>query len=148
MPLWALLEIRKLSLASLGWCPYQPPISFPSVLSPPAPPWGKPPLFPPPSVQRSAAFTKLIMTQSASQTSPHVAKEATQANALPPRGLNLLGLFGAKNDLQAMVRLPSGRVKTVKTGSRLAQGRVLGIDPAGLVLEKSGRSQRFEMPGG
>lgn len=147
MPLWALLEVRQLSLASLGWCPYQPPISSPSVWSPPALAWGKPPLFPPPSVQRSAVFTKLIMTQSASQTSPRVAKEATQANALPATGLSLLGLFGSKNDLQAMVRLPSGRVKTVKTGSRLAQGRVLGIDPTGLVLEKSGRNRRFEMPG-
>ncbi|GAA6196233.1 hypothetical protein NBRC116598_16770 [Pseudophaeobacter arcticus] len=46
-----------------------------------------------------------------------------------------------------MVRLPSGRVKTIKTGSRLVQGRVLGIDPGGIVLEKSGRSSRIEMPG-
>ncbi len=87
------------------------------------------------------------MTQSTSETPSRVATQATQANALPHRRLSLLGLFGAENNLQAMVRLPSGRVKTVKTGSRLAQGRVLGIDASGLVLEKSGRSQRFEMPG-
>ncbi|OIQ34584.1 MAG: hypothetical protein BM559_06155 [Roseobacter sp. MedPE-SWchi] len=88
------------------------------------------------------------MTETRSETTVRVAQQATQANVLPSRGLNLLGLFGAENNLQAMVRLPSGRVKTVKTGSRLAQGRVLGIDRAGLVLEKSGRSQRFEMPKG
>lgn len=87
------------------------------------------------------------MTENTSVTSAHVAQQATQANVLPHRGLNLLGLFGAENNLQAMVRLPSGRVKTVRTGSRLAQGRVLGIDQAGLVLEKSGRSQRIKMPG-
>jgi hypothetical protein len=88
------------------------------------------------------------MTETSSKTSSHVAEQATQSNVLTQRSLNLLGLFGAENDLQAMVRLPNGRIKTVKTGSRLSQGRVLGIDPAGLVLEKSGRSQRFEMPGG
>ncbi len=66
---------------------------------------------------------------------------------MPSRGLSLLGLFGVENDLQAMVRLPSGRVKTIKTGSRLGQSRVLGIDPDGIVLEKSGRSSRIEMPG-
>ncbi|MEP4038189.1 hypothetical protein [Pseudophaeobacter sp.] len=87
------------------------------------------------------------MTQSTSETPSRVAKQATQSNALPHRRLSLLGLFGAENNLQAMVRLPSGRVKTVKTGSRLALGRVLGIDTTGLVWEKSGRSQRFEMPG-
>lgn len=88
------------------------------------------------------------MTQTRSETPMRVAKEATQANAMPRKGLSLLGLFGAENALSAMVRLPNGRVKTVQTGSRIAQGRVLGIDAQGLVLEKSGRNHRIEMPGG
>ena len=88
------------------------------------------------------------MTQTATETPARVAKQATQANMVPARSLSLLGLFGVETDLQAMVRLPSGRVKTVKTGSRLTQGRVLGIDPSGIVLEKHGRSSRIEMPGG
>ena len=89
----------------------------------------------------------MTMTNSSPTTPLNVANQATQTEALKRGGLNLLGLFGAENDLQAMVRLPSGRVKTVKTGSRIAQRRVLGIDPQGIVLEKSGRTQRFEMPG-
>lgn len=88
------------------------------------------------------------MTQTTPETPLRVAKEATQPNMIASRGLSLLGLFGVENDLQAMVRLPSGRVKTIKTGSRLVQGRVLGIDPGGIVLEKSGRISRIEMPGG
>ncbi len=83
----------------------------------------------------------------ASETSDLVARKATQSSALPQNSLSLLGLFGAKSDLSAMVRLPSGRVKTVRPGSRVANGKVLGIDATGIVLEKSGRTQRLEMPG-
>ncbi|WP_083099031.1 hypothetical protein [Pseudophaeobacter leonis] len=83
----------------------------------------------------------------ASGTSDLVARKATQSSALPQNSLSLLGLFGSKGDLSAMVRLPSGRVKTVRPGSRVANGKVLGIDATGLVLEKSGRTQKLEMPG-
>ncbi|MEP2716448.1 hypothetical protein [Pseudophaeobacter sp.] len=81
------------------------------------------------------------------QTPALVASKATQSRALPKSGLSLLGLFGAEGNMQAMVRLPSGRVKTVKPGSRVAQGKVLGIDANGLVLESAGRTQRITMPG-
>jgi ribosomal protein L2 len=76
-----------------------------------------------------------------------VARKATQSSALSQNSLSLLGLYGSKGEFSAMVRLPSGRVKTVRPGSRLANGKVLGIDATGLVLEKSGRTQKFEMPG-
>jgi hypothetical protein len=91
----------------------------------------------------------MTMTNSltSSKTSARVAQTATQNAALPQHGLSLLGLFGAKDNLQAMVRLPNGRIKTVSAGARVSFSRVLGIDANGIVLEKSGHTQRIEMPG-
>lgn len=86
-------------------------------------------------------------TTAAPETSEMVARKATQSSALKHHSLSLLGLFGSNGNLSAMVRLPSGRVKTVRPGNRLAHGKVIGIDSSGIVLEKSGRTQRLEMPG-
>lgn len=93
------------------------------------------------------------MTNSTSAKTPstktprNVAGQATQPSVLDRKSLSLLGLFGPQDDLQALVRLPNGRLKTVKTGSRISRSTVLGIDAKGLVLEKSGKSQRIEIPG-
>ena len=68
---------------------------------------------------------------------------ATEKNALPDRNLSLIGLFGAPNDMQGMVRLASGRIKTVKTGERLPIGRIVGIDVEGLLIERGGEVGRL-----
>lgn len=73
--------------------------------------------------------------------------KATQRNAISRNDLSLLGLFGDAQDLKAMVRLPNGRIKTVKTGSRVNRSTVLGIDANGIVLERSGQAKRITMPG-
>ncbi|CUH86328.1 hypothetical protein PH5382_00237 [Phaeobacter sp. CECT 5382] len=90
---------------------------------------------------RTAAQTRDVRTPG------NVAGQATQTSALDRKSLNLLGLFGPKDDLQALVRLPNGRLKTVKTGSRISRSTVLGIDAEGMILEKSGKSQRIAIPG-
>jgi Tfp pilus assembly protein PilP len=64
------------------------------------------------------------------------------------RKLNLLGIFGTDNDLRALVRLPGGRVRQVRTGTRLAAGKVVAIDAEGLILLKGTRSTRIALPGG
>lgn len=82
------------------------------------------------------------------KSSALVAETATQSGALQKNSLGLLGLYGNEGDLRAMIRLPSGRVKTVQKGSRIARSRVLGIDAKGVLLESSGQTRRIEMPGG
>ena len=57
---------------------------------------------------------------------------ATTKGALSGRRLSLLGLFGPQDAMQALVRLPSGRIQTVTTGSRLPIGRIVAIDAQGL----------------
>lgn len=84
---------------------------------------------------------------SASGNSSIAENKATQPNALNRGRLSLLGLFGDQDNLRALVRLSNGRIKTVALGSRVERSTVMGIDAKGIVLEKSGRTQRIEMPG-
>ncbi|WP_405116584.1 hypothetical protein L0Z64_12475 [Phaeobacter sp. BS23] len=51
------------------------------------------------------------------KTPANVAGHATQKDALRRNRLSLLGLFGASNNLSAMVRMPSGRTQVVTRGS-------------------------------
>lgn len=88
-------------------------------------------------------------SQSSAPAAASIAQHnATQRNAISRNDLNLLGLFGDTKDLKAMVRLPNGRIKTVKTGSRVNRSTVLGIDANGIILERSGQATRITMPGG
>ncbi|OED48693.1 hypothetical protein AB838_09215 [Rhodobacteraceae bacterium (ex Bugula neritina AB1)] len=82
------------------------------------------------------------------QTSARVAGLATQANAVRRSNLSLLGVFGPEDSMRALIRLPSGRTRTVKRGSRLSQGQIIAIDAHGLVLNQRGETRRLEMPGG
>ncbi|WP_413221402.1 hypothetical protein [Tritonibacter mobilis] len=68
---------------------------------------------------------------------------ATSKGALPNRNLSLIGLFGSKNNMQALVRYASGRIETVKTGERLSLGRIVAIDQNGLLIERRGEVGRL-----
>ncbi|MGR3758829.1 hypothetical protein ACUXV3_01645 [Roseobacteraceae bacterium NS-SX3] len=81
------------------------------------------------------------------KTPAHVAGYATQNNALNRNSLSLLGLYGPAGNLNAIVRLPGGRTRTVQRGSRIASGQVVGIDENGVLFQKNGRTQRIPMPG-
>ncbi|WP_253276798.1 hypothetical protein [Ruegeria sp. 6PALISEP08] len=61
--------------------------------------------------------------------------------------VSVLGIFGPKSDLRALMRLSSGRVKEVKPGSRVASGTVIAIDEDGIMLRQSGQTKRITIPG-
>ena len=64
---------------------------------------------------------------------------ATHEGALEMRRLTLIGLFGPQDALQGLLRLPSGKIVTVQTGTRIsALGRVVGIDTEGLLIDQNG----------
>ena len=81
-------------------------------------------------------------------TNAKVARLATQDKALNQSSLTLMGVFGPAEDLSALMRLPSGRVRRVDRGTRLPSGRVVGIDAKGVLLEKNGATHRLSIPGG
>ncbi|EEE38978.1 hypothetical protein RKLH11_2824 [Rhodobacteraceae bacterium KLH11] len=76
-----------------------------------------------------------------------VASAATQRGALKKNSVSVLGVFGPQSELQALMRLSSGRVKKVKPGSRVGSGKVVAIDVEGVVLRQSGQNRRIDIPG-
>ena len=60
--------------------------------------------------------------------------------------ITLLGVAGRADDRRALVRLPSGRVRTVTVGDRLNGGRVLAIGPAELRYHKAGCIRVLTLP--
>jgi len=76
-----------------------------------------------------------------------VAQYATQRHALDPRSTNLLGIFGPKDNLRALVRQSGGAVNEVKPGQRFAGGMVVAIDAEGVMLLKAGQTKRISIPG-
>lgn len=72
---------------------------------------------------------------------------ATQKGALSKHSTTVLGVFGPKNDMRALMRLSSGRVKEVKTGSRIGMSTIVAIDEDGIMLRHSGQTQRIAIPG-
>ncbi|MBE1284812.1 MAG: hypothetical protein GJ676_15990 [Rhodobacteraceae bacterium] len=73
---------------------------------------------------------------------------ATSSNALNTSSLSLLGVFGAEGRMQALIRLPGGRVRRVEPGDRVSGERIAAIDGDGLVLEHGGKTRRLTVAGG
>ncbi|MGV6803862.1 MAG: hypothetical protein ACWA49_06610 [Ruegeria sp.] len=76
-----------------------------------------------------------------------VAGAATQKGALTKHSTTVLGVFGPQNDMRALMRLSSGRVKKVKTGNRIGSGTIVAIDKDGIMLRHSGQTKRIAIPG-
>ncbi|CUJ88240.1 type IV pilus biogenesis protein PilP [Ruegeria denitrificans] len=76
-----------------------------------------------------------------------VKSAATQKGALNKSSLSVLGVFGPKSDMRALMRMSSGRVKEVKLGSRVSSGTVVAIDADGVMLRQSGQTKRIVIPG-
>ncbi len=76
-----------------------------------------------------------------------VKSAATQQGALNKSSVSVLGVFGPKADMRALVRMGSGRVKKVRPGSRVSSGKVLAIDEDGIMLRQSGQNKRIAIPG-
>ncbi len=73
---------------------------------------------------------------------------ATQNGALNKRDLAVLGIFGPESNLNALLRLPNGRIETVTRGERADRGTVVAIDSQGIVVQRNGRTHRIEITGG
>lgn len=76
-----------------------------------------------------------------------VQSAATQKGALKRNSVSVLGVFGPETQMNALMRLASGRVKQVKAGSRVGSGRVVAIDAQGVMLRQSGQTRRIAIPG-
>ncbi|MQY42707.1 hypothetical protein GG681_08630 [Epibacterium sp. SM1969] len=77
-----------------------------------------------------------------------VAREATVRGAINLRELNLIGISGSSRNREALVRLPSGRLKKLKVGDSIDGGRVTAIDEQRLLYQKRGRNHTLRMPNG
>lgn len=74
-----------------------------------------------------------------------VTEAATQRGALDRGAVALLGVYGPQGNMQALLRMPSGRVKKIKPGSRVNSGRVAAIDDDGLIIERNGEARRMKL---
>ncbi|EPX81891.1 type IV pilus biogenesis protein PilP [Salipiger mucosus] len=72
--------------------------------------------------------------------------KATTRARMNPRDLIVLGVFGASDDMRALLRLPNGRVTQVGRGDRVGGRQVVAIGEDGVVVSRSGRTERLEIP--
>lgn len=77
---------------------------------------------------------------------PSIAKQATIKRAINLNRINLLGVFGTSASRSALVRMPGGRVQTVKVGDRLDGGQVAAIGENTLYYVKGGRNIQLTVP--
>ncbi len=78
-------------------------------------------------------------------TRANVAQQATTANALNLRKINLIGVFGTSNARRALVRLSNGRYVRVEVGDRLDGGKVTSISSKGLTYQKGRRTYSLDV---
>ncbi|MQQ08952.1 hypothetical protein GFB49_10845 [Epibacterium sp. SM1979] len=81
-------------------------------------------------------------------SSANVSREATVANVIDLRKLNLIGISGSANNRRALVRMPSGRIRRVQVGDSIDGGRVTAIDNRRLLYQKRGRNLTLQLPNG
>lgn len=87
-------------------------------------------------------------TSSAASSSATVAKQATQPDAVALNKTILIGVFGAGDDMSALVRLSSGSMRKVAVGDRLNWGRVSAIGKDRLMILRNGKNIVLELPAG
>ncbi|MEL6690435.1 MAG: hypothetical protein AAFP28_08950 [Pseudomonadota bacterium] len=79
-------------------------------------------------------------------TTPNAAAAATSEDALPGRGLRLLGTMGTSASPEALLLL-GGDVLQVSPGDRAGRAKVLAIEPGRVILEVNGESRALEVVG-
>jgi type IV pilus biogenesis protein PilP len=79
-------------------------------------------------------------------SSASVSREATEANAINLRRVNLIGVYGKPSDRRALVRLPNGRFQKVQVGDRIDGGRISAIGDSELRYQKGSRNLVLKMP--
>ncbi|WP_428928648.1 hypothetical protein [Marinibacterium sp. SX1] len=88
----------------------------------------------------------MTQTNAGGTTPPNVAATATQSVPLSRNHPMVIGIYGPENALSALVRLPNGKITTVRPGERLRGRQVLAIDSKGLILAHNGRQERLALP--
>ena len=77
-----------------------------------------------------------------------MAANATLAEAIDLREVNLIGVFGRPNDRRALVRLANGRYVRVAVGDSLDGGQVAAIGDNALNYVKRGQTITIAIPNG
>lgn len=85
-------------------------------------------------------------SKGADATSDRVAQLATSKGVLNSVGTALIGIVGPQDALRALVMAPSGRTRFLARGDSLSNGKIVGIDDTGLVLQKHGNTSRLDLP--
>ncbi|MBK5934389.1 hypothetical protein C8N32_11016 [Rhodovulum imhoffii] len=93
-----------------------------------------------PAVPRAVAVVPAVPTNKS------VSQEATDANRINLRQLNLIGVYGPAANRRALLRLPNGRYKKVGVGDRVDGGRVAAISSSEIQYVKGGRTVRLRIP--
>ena len=75
-----------------------------------------------------------------------VAEHATIRGAINTGKITLLGVVGTPGERRALVRLPSGRVRTLTVGDALNGGRVTAIGTGELRYRKANRIRVLTLP--
>ena len=125
---------------------------------PPEPPAEPPPEAPapepvpePPAAQTELLPESAIADETVAPSGPipgGVAANATLAEAMDLRAVNLIGVFGRPNDRRALVRLANGSYVRVGVGDSLDGGQVAAIGDNALNYVKRGQTITIAIPNG
>jgi hypothetical protein len=74
-------------------------------------------------------------------------RAATEADALDLGRTALIGTFGAPDARAGLVRMASGRIRRVEAGDRLLGGRVVRVEPDGVLIDQGGTVGRLPLAG-
>lgn len=77
-----------------------------------------------------------------------VTAAATQQDALPMRGMVLLGTFMNDKAPEALIRNSFGRIEKIGLGDKIGRQQVVAINPGLVVLMRNGATERLTMPRG
>ena len=75
-----------------------------------------------------------------------VKKAATIRNGINQRKISLLGVTGTSSKRKALIRMPRGKIVTVRRGGRVDGWRVSAIGEQSVRLQKGNRSQVLRLP--
>lgn len=80
-------------------------------------------------------------------TAPATAADlATLPEALPLRGLQLIGIAGTQDAPRALLRSPNGKIETVGIGDTVRRRTVVAIDADAILLSSSHGTETLHMP--
>jgi len=87
------------------------------------------------------------MTQTTTATTPATMAAATQKNALPRRGIVLLGTFVKPDGPYALIRAGNGRIARVSPGDSVGGLRITAIEPGLVHTNRNNRPGRLRIAG-